>query len=92
MVDTAKIFWSGRSQAVRLPKMFRFEGQEVRIGREGRRVYLEPVGDSYTMEDVAEDAARRLDHLRLLIQEGLETGGDEPLDMGSIKRDAREGR
>ncbi len=25
-MDTAKIFWSGRSQAVRLPKEFRFEG------------------------------------------------------------------
>jgi antitoxin VapB len=30
MADTAKIFWSGRSQAVRLPKEFRFEGSEVR--------------------------------------------------------------
>ncbi|HEV2745778.1 MAG TPA: type II toxin-antitoxin system VapB family antitoxin [Allosphingosinicella sp.] len=39
----AKIFWSGRSQAVRLPKQFRFEGKEVRISREGERVILEPV-------------------------------------------------
>lgn len=31
---TAKLFWSGRSQAVRLPKEFRFEGNEVRIRRE----------------------------------------------------------
>ncbi len=30
----AKIFWTGRSQAVRLPKEFRFEGAEVRIRRE----------------------------------------------------------
>lgn len=38
----AKLFWTGRSQAVRLPKDFRFEGSEVRIRREGGRVILEP--------------------------------------------------
>ena len=38
----AKIFWNGRSQAVRLPREFRFEGGEVEISREGRRVILEP--------------------------------------------------
>ena len=42
-MDTAKIFWSGRSQAVRLPKAFRFDGGEVRIRREGDRVVLEPI-------------------------------------------------
>ena len=42
-VDTAKIFMSGRSQAVRLPKAFRFEGTEVRITRVGNGVLLEPV-------------------------------------------------
>ena len=41
----AKIFWSGRSQAVRLPKEFRFEGSEVKISREGDRVILEPVAE-----------------------------------------------
>lgn len=30
-MGTAKLFWSGRSQAVRLPKDFRFSGDEVRI-------------------------------------------------------------
>lgn len=38
----AKLFWTGRSQAVRLPKAFRFEGDEVRIRREGDIVILEP--------------------------------------------------
>jgi hypothetical protein len=38
----AKLFWNGRSQAVRLPKEFRFEGDEVAIRREGDRVILEP--------------------------------------------------
>lgn len=39
----AKLFWNGRSQAVRLPKEYRFEGDEVAIRREGDRVILEPV-------------------------------------------------
>lgn len=34
MTDTAKIFTTGRSQAVRLPKAFRFEGREVFIRRD----------------------------------------------------------
>ena len=45
--DQAKIFWTGRSQAVRLPKEFRFEGDAVRIKREGRRVVLEPIEDQW---------------------------------------------
>jgi virulence-associated protein VagC len=39
----AKIFTNGRSQAVRLPKEFRFEGHEVAIRKEGEAVVLEPV-------------------------------------------------
>ncbi|MDB5460427.1 MAG: SpoVT/AbrB domain protein [Caulobacteraceae bacterium] len=39
---TAKLFSHGGSQAVRLPKEFRFEGAEVRIRKEGDRVILEP--------------------------------------------------
>jgi antitoxin VapB len=42
-METAKIFWSGRSQAVRLPKEFRFETNEVRIRRQGKAVILEPI-------------------------------------------------
>lgn len=42
-METAKVFWSGRSQAVRLPKEFRFEGDEVRISRHGAAVILEPI-------------------------------------------------
>jgi hypothetical protein len=37
----ARVFWSGRSQAVRLPKAFRFSTVEVQIHREGARVVLE---------------------------------------------------
>jgi hypothetical protein len=42
-VQRAKLFWNGRSLAVRLPKEFRFAGDEVAIRREGDRVILEPV-------------------------------------------------
>ena len=45
MNDMAKIFWTGRSQAVRLPKEYRFDGKEVRIRREGNKVILEPGGE-----------------------------------------------
>lgn len=40
---TAKLFTHGRSQAVRLPKEFRFPGTEVRVRRDGNRVILEPM-------------------------------------------------
>ncbi len=43
MRTTAKLFRSGRSQAVRLPKEFRFEGNEVRIRRSGESIVLEPL-------------------------------------------------
>jgi antitoxin VapB len=39
---TASVFWTGRSQAVRLPKEFRFEGDTVLVHREGNAVILEP--------------------------------------------------
>ena len=42
-MQTAKLFYNGRSQAVRLPKAFRFEGiDEVTIERNGDRIVLTP--------------------------------------------------
>lgn len=41
--DIAKLFKNGRSQAVRLPKEFRFEGDRVRIRRVAQGVLLEPL-------------------------------------------------
>ena len=42
-MQTAKLFINGRSQAVRLPKAFRFEGvKEVSIERDGDAVILRP--------------------------------------------------
>ena len=43
MTAIAKIFMHGRSQAVRLPKEFRFPGKEVRVTKVGDRVILEPL-------------------------------------------------
>lgn len=39
---TAKLFQNGRSQAVRLPKNFQFEGNEVFIQKHGAAVILIP--------------------------------------------------
>jgi antitoxin VapB len=46
MTSIAKLFKNGRSQAVRLPKAFSFEGTEVRISRQGEKVILEPIKKS----------------------------------------------
>lgn len=43
MTSTAKLFMHGRSQAVRLPKEFRFDGTEVRVSKVGDKVILEPL-------------------------------------------------
>ena len=43
MADKAKVFRNGRSQAVRIPRKYRFETDEVRIWREGNRIILEPL-------------------------------------------------
>ena len=51
MSRTAKLFWSGRSQAVRLPKDFRMEGAEVRIRKQGSAVILEPVASDWDWLD-----------------------------------------
>ena len=46
-MNTAKIFWSGRAQAVRLPKDFRFDATTVHITRHGSAVILEPIADNW---------------------------------------------
>ncbi len=43
MATTAKLFRNGRSQAIRLPREFRFEGDTVRVRRAGRGILVEPV-------------------------------------------------
>lgn len=50
-MEKAKVFWSGRSQAVRLPKKYRFQAEEVRIRRHGNSVILEPIADNWDWLD-----------------------------------------
>lgn len=52
----AKIFKNGRSQAVRLPKEFRFDSDEVYIEKVGNVVKLIPVNDKWSsfVEGLAE--------------------------------------
>ena len=52
MSTIAKIFKSGGSQAVRIPKEFRLPGKEVRIHRiEGGKLVLEPVAPELSLEE-----------------------------------------
>ena len=44
---TAKLFENGRSQAVRLPKEYRFDADEVVIGKIGDIVILSPKTDNW---------------------------------------------
>ena len=48
-MDTAKLFRSGRSQAVRLPKEYRFRGNEVVVKHFGNGVLLLPIDDPWQM-------------------------------------------
>ncbi|MDP3295239.1 MAG: AbrB family transcriptional regulator [Nevskia sp.] len=42
MTATAKVFTTGRSQAVRIPKDYRFDCDEVTVERDGERLILTP--------------------------------------------------
>jgi len=46
-MEIAKVFQTGRSQAVRLPKAFRFNGSEVAIKSFGRGVLLIPIDNPW---------------------------------------------
>ena len=48
-MDTARIFQTGRSQAVRLPKSYRFAGQEVIVRHFGAGVLLLPLDRPWDM-------------------------------------------
>lgn len=52
----AKLFKNGESQAVRLPKEFRFRGTEVYVKRQGNAVVLVPETDSW--ETLIESTSR----------------------------------
>ena len=46
-MDTARLFQSGRSQAVRLPKAYRFAGTEVVVKHFGNGVLLLPTDEPW---------------------------------------------
>ncbi|MBC8505599.1 MAG: antitoxin [Anaerolineales bacterium] len=51
-MTTAKLFMNGRSQAVRLPKAYRFDGKEVYIKKIGNAVILIPLNNPWqTLSD-----------------------------------------
>ena len=66
----AKLFQNGRSQAVRLPKEFRFTGTEVRIRKAGKAVILEPIDKTW-------DWFRRLDEFGPLDEDFLSAVKEE---------------
>ena len=48
MSQIAKIFMNGRSQAVRIPKAYSFDGvKELSVGRVGDKLIMEPVRKSW---------------------------------------------
>ena len=59
IMDTAKLFINGRSQAVRLPKSYRFEGKEVYVKKVSEGVLLLPKDN--TIWDVWEKNLRKYD-------------------------------
>lgn len=74
-MKTAKIFRNGRSQAVRLPKEFRFKGDQVYVKRIGNAVVLLPYENSW--ESLVES-------LTLFSDDFLETRnqpGDQPREV-----------
>lgn len=48
-MQTAKIFTNGRSQAIRLPKEYRFSGDDVYINKIGKIVVLMPKDDPWSV-------------------------------------------
>ena len=70
--DIAKLFQNGRSQAVRLPREFRFEGDRVRVRRVAQGVLLEPL-----IQDPTE-LFRRLDELNELNSEPFPSRSSQP--------------
>ncbi len=46
-METVKIFQSGNSQAIRLPKKYRFEGKEALISKVGNAIIIFPQQDGW---------------------------------------------
>ena len=46
-MNTAKVFQSGNSQAIRLPSEFRLETNQVYISRQGTKIIIEPIEPTF---------------------------------------------
>jgi antitoxin VapB len=68
-MDTAKIFKSGNSQAVRLPKEFQFDVSEVQIFRRG---------DEVVLKKRPRNLARVFELLTELSDDFMENGREQP--------------
>ena len=68
---TAKLFENGRSQAVRLPKEYRFEGDEVSINKVGDIVILMPQENKWS---------GLLNSLELFSDDFMSDGREQPLN------------
>lgn len=84
--DRAKVFWSGRSQAVRLPKAYRFDTDEVIIRKEGDAVYLEPLPKE--PEDRLSTWIAMVRESEAFEEDFVEAAMDRPKDFGPGRRDA----
>ncbi len=74
-METARVFTNGRSQAVRIPKEYRFEADEVFINKIGDIVMLTP----------KEEIAHALDEgVRMLTDDFLEDGIPDPVSSERI--------
>ena len=51
IMEIAKVFMNGRSQAVRIPKKYRFETSEVEIRKEGDKIILSPIDRKKLLEE-----------------------------------------
>ena len=79
-VNIGKIFTTGRSQAVRLPKAFRFSSKEVTIERQGDALILRPLQDTATWAQSLKDALDAFDpDFKIDMPERLPTTEREPL-------------
>jgi len=68
-MKTAKVFKSGNSQAVRIPKEFRLEGEEVEIRKRGGSLVLSPRKKSW---------AALIDSLKKFSDDFMEQGRHQP--------------
>jgi len=75
-MNTAKIFKNGKSQAVRLPKEFKFQGNEIYIKRIGHNVLLIPKDDPWeslvsSLDQFSDDFMAEREQLPAENREGL---------------------